>query len=113
MTELKRGDVYWITNDGWTGCEMAGKRPALIVSNNVCNIHSPIIQIVPLTTARKKPLPTHVHVMIGNRHSIVLCEQISIVDRQRLCGYKATLGEKEMRAVDRALRIQLGLEDKP
>ena len=107
---MRRGDIYWITNDGQTGCEMANNRPALIVSNDMCNTHSPIIQMVPLTTANKRPLPTHVHICVDGTHSTVLCEQICCVDRQRIQRYKGHFGEADMRAVDRALRIQLGLE---
>ena len=99
-----------ITNDGQTGCEMANNRPALIVSNDMCNTHSPIIQMVPLTCSKKKPLPTHVHVILDGRHSTVLCEHICAVDKSRVQAYKGHLDEAVMSAVDRALRIQLGLE---
>ena len=106
---MRRGDVYWITNEGSTGCEMAGKRPALIVSNDMCNQHSQTFQMVPLTTKRKKPLPTHVSMFLNGCLNTVLCEHICDVSTERLCEFMGRLDEKNMQAVDRALRVQLGL----
>ena len=108
--EIRRGDIFWITNDYRTGSEQAGTRPALVVSNDTCNQHSPVIQMVPLTCARKKPLPVHIRVEVDGRSCTVLCEQISSVSKERLLSYKAHLGERDMRSVERAMRIQLGME---
>ena len=107
---MKRGEIWWITNDGATGCEQRGIRPALIVSNDLCNTHSPVIQMVPLTCARKKPLPTHVVFTLDGRRSTIMCEQICAVDKDRLTLRKGEADEKTMRAVERAMRIQLGME---
>jgi len=107
---MKRGEVWWITNDGATGCEQFGRRPAIIVSNNACNAYSPTIQMIPLTASRKKPMPTHVRFPLNGRMSTALCEQICCVDKGRVDRYAGELDEETMRQVEKAMRIQLGME---
>lgn len=31
--EIKRGDIWYVSKDNYTGCEQAAGRPAIIVSN--------------------------------------------------------------------------------
>lgn len=107
---MKRGEIWWITNDGQLGCEQRGIRPALIVSNDLCNTHSPVIQMVPLTCARKKPMPTHVVFTLDGRRSTIMCEQICAVDKGRIQKFKGKISPDTMRLVERAMRIQLGME---
>lgn len=63
-----------------------GYRPAVIISNNSCNKFSPVVTVVPLTSQRKKYLPTHVNICgFGlDRSSIVLCEQLITIDRSQI-----------------------------
>ena len=39
-----------------------GPRPAIIVSNNMCNKHSPVVSVVPITSRENKPLPNQVSI---------------------------------------------------
>ena len=114
MTEkqIKRGDIYWYEYDGAYMSEQGGMRPCVIVSNDKANEHSPIITAVPLTSARKKHLPTHALLRIG-KVSVALCEQIYSISKDRIGDYIATCTEKEMRWIDQCLQIQLGLWKSP
>lgn len=109
--EFKRGDIYYIKNiEGAVDSEQKGTRPAVIVSNNIGNKHSPNISIAYLTTAEKKnQLPTHVEINSAKEKSIVLCECIKEVSKSRVLEYigKVTAGEMEL--INRALAISLGL----
>ena len=35
--EIKRGDIWYVSKDNYTGCEQAAGRPAIIVSNEKNN----------------------------------------------------------------------------
>lgn len=89
----------------------SGYRPVVIVSNDMANVHSPVITVIPLTTQNKKPLPTHVQLMPQRgRSSIALCEQILTVDKaclKRCVGF--VYDSYERRSIHRALCIQLGM----
>lgn len=112
MRRFKRGQVWYVKCYRSTGHESSGTRPAIIVSNDKCNEHSPVLEVVYLTTSKtKKPLPTHVCVY-ANVPSIALCEAVHSVDVSRILESHpiTTLDAEEMRRVDNALRISLGLE---
>ncbi len=80
-----RGDMYYVDSDrGGTGSEQKSGRPAIIVSNNVGNSHSPIVEVVYLTTQPKSDLPTHVVIASAPQVSTALCEQVTTVSKERL-----------------------------
>lgn len=109
MKELQRGDIYYLAAKEQIGSEQAGRRPVIIVSNDMCNTYSPAITIVPITTKMKKPLPTHVQLELQNVHGIVLCEQVQTVACSRLMEYVNKVDDKTMSQINNALCIQLGL----
>lgn len=79
MTEIYRGDIYYIMPFYTvTGSEQRAGRPGVVVSNDINNRHSPNVEIVFLTSQEKKPLPTHVPVMC-RVPSTALCENIQTV----------------------------------
>lgn len=109
---VKRGEVFWYDfTYQRKGKEERGKRPCIVVSNDVCNQYSPVVTVVPCTTAiKKKHLPTHVRVITGVRVSTALCESLCTVDRSRLEGYICTVTEKEMNSIEDCIKVQLGLK---
>ncbi|MGI4790120.1 MAG: type II toxin-antitoxin system PemK/MazF family toxin [Janthinobacterium lividum] len=50
--ELKRGDVVRVRLNPTELSEQNGERPALVLSPNIINRHSPIILIAPLTSKK-------------------------------------------------------------
>ena len=108
---IKRGDIFYITdnpNRPETGAEIWANRPGLIVSNNVLNKTSQVVQIVFLSTSeRKKPSPTHIPVTSGNKIATALCEQIHTVDKSRLTDYIGSATPEEMNDVDEAMLFAL------
>lgn len=108
--KIHRGDVFYIRDSGYyVGSEMAKTRPAVIVSNEKNNQYSPLVEIVYLTTAKKKPLPTHVPISIYGRRNTVLCESVYTVSKERIESYLCTLDMEEMALVDAAILISLGI----
>lgn len=80
----------------------------MIVSNDVCNDVSPVIEVIFLTSRKKHPLPTHVNVQC-ELYSTALCEQITSVDKSRLLDYVGRASPEEMQQIDEAIKISLGL----
>lgn len=111
--EVYRGDIFFVRKGGFnTGSEQDAGRPAVVVSNDKGNEHSPCVEVVYLTTQEKNPLPTHVDIVCRTA-SIALCEQVHTVYKDRLTEYVRTCTEGEMKAIDKALMISLGLGQTP
>lgn len=108
-SSVKRGDIYFVTGTEATGSEQAGERPAIIVSNDTGNKYAPVVEVVYLTTKKKSLLPTHVCIHSAERPSTALCEQVITVCKSRLERYIGSITLAEMRRVDKALSISLGI----
>ncbi len=56
----KRGDVYMMDLNPYSGSEQGGIRPAIVVQNDDGNFYSNVLLVVPLTTQiKKRNMPTH------------------------------------------------------
>ena len=110
MSDIKRGDIYYVESNYSVGSEQRAGRPAVIVSNEKNNEFSSTVELVYLTTQPKNDLPTHVQVHGTGRTSTALCEQVHTVDTQRLGNYCGCCTEQEMLNIDIALIVSLGLD---
>lgn len=113
---IKRGDIIYVSQGTVCGSEQSGGRPAVVVSNNMCNRYSSVITVVFLTTRAKKPLPTHVQIRSSGCNSTALCEQVESISKERLRNYVARCTNDEMTEIDKAIAVALGLslmQDKP
>lgn len=116
-----RGEIYYVDfgKDIATSVQ-SGIRPALVVSNNTANRHSPVITVVPLTTKtwKKRYQPTHIFLPktagFGlNQNSIVLAEQLISVDKSQLMERIGRItDEKMMGRITEAVQIQIGAVEK-
>ena len=88
MSTINKGDIYYASLDPIVGSEQNGTRPVVIIQNDIGNKYSPTVLVAPLTSrVKSKPhLPTHV--LVKSEHikhnSIVLLEQIRVLDKSRL-----------------------------
>lgn len=111
---VKRGEVYYADLSPVVGSEQGGKRPVLIIQNDVGNHHSPTIIIAAITAKiDKAQMPTHVEIKADDtgmqKDSVILLEQIRTIDKQRLDDKVTVLAYETMREVDQALAISLAL----
>ena len=113
--EIKRGDVYFADlGECSVGSEQYGTRPVLIIQNDIGNRFSPTT-IVACITSRifKNQIPTHVRLEKETYNleedSLILCEQIKTLDKQRLLSKVTSLNQIDMMRVDRALKISLAM----
>lgn len=76
----KKGDFVAVTFDPQSGHEQKGRRPALVVSNNLFNRHTGLAIVCPLTTTDRQ-FPFHVPV-VGNPDvtGFVMVEQVKSID---------------------------------
>jgi mRNA interferase MazF len=110
---IKRSEIYYADLSPVVGSEQGGMRPVLIIQNNLGNKHSPTTIVAPITSKfSKKVLPTHIELtgLDNLRDSVVLCEQIRVIDKQRLRTYMCEVPPEIMALVDEAIKISLGLE---
>ena len=112
---MKRGDIYYADLNPVIGSEQGGKRPVLIISNDIGNKHSPTVIVAAITGEEhaKAKLPTHIVVKdcsFLDKNSIVLLEQIRTLDKQRLKQYMGILPNNIMARVDKALAISVSLK---
>lgn len=106
---IKRGEIYYIENDRKRGRMTKGNRPAVVVSNDKANCFSDCVEVVYLTTAKKKPLPTHVQIFSAQRRSTALCEEVDTVAVEQLGRYCGRLSARELLQMDEALLNSLGI----
>ena len=113
--EIKRGDTFLVDLNPGVGAEQAGIRPALVIQIDKANAASPHTIIIPFTTRiREVKLPSHVRIPAGvgglTEESILLCEQIRVIDKRRLVRKIGSIGEEHLREVGIAIKVILGLE---
>lgn len=111
---VKRGDIYYADLSPVVGSEQGGLRPVLVIQNNVGNKYSPTTIVAAITTKIEKgKMPTHVDVGASDngleKNSVILLEQIRTIDKQRLRDKVTRLGYEDMKKVDEALAISVGL----
>ena len=113
---ITRGDLYFANLDNKVvGSEQAGIRPVVIIQNNIGNLYSPTVIIAPITSKVeiKAKLPTHIIIEAKvkrlKKKSMILVEQIRVIDKMRLMGYIGALDSAELKALDKALIIALGI----
>lgn len=101
--QYRRGEIYYINNASkeHVGSEMKKDRPAVIVSCDANNKHSDVLEVVFLTSAPKKDLPTHVTIRSTGRKSEALCEQPTPVSVERINNFVGKASEKEMERLQR------------
>ena len=97
------------------GAEQAGIRPALVIQIDKANTASPHTVIIPFTTRiRQVKLPSHVRIPAGiaglAEESILLCEQIRVIDKTRLVRKIGSVGEEHLGQIGVAIKVILGLD---
>ncbi len=109
---VKRGDVFYANLSPVIGSEQGGIRPVLVIQNDKGNKYSNTIIVAPISKKMSKPpIPTHVIFADDalSYVSMILCEQLRTIDKQRLGAWICTLDETTMGKVDTAIKVSLHL----
>ena len=113
---IKRGDIYFADLTPTTGSEQGGVRPVLVIQNDTGNKYSPTVIVAAITGSRDKHhIPTHIllkeKVKGLYKDSTVLLEQIRTIDRKRLREFIGRLDEENMKQIDHAIAISVGMNN--
>ena len=106
---MLRGEVWWVDFDPSLGGEIQKTRPAVIVSNDSSNRYINRVQVVPITSNVVRTYPCEAAVEINGEPRKAMADQIATVSKLRLKSKLGTLTDGDMRAVEHAIRVQLGL----
>jgi mRNA interferase MazF len=102
-----RGDVHAITLPRRRGRVQHGRRYAVIVQADDLLALSTVV-VCP-TSSSTPPASFHPEIQIGGEQTRVMCEMVGAVDARALGEQAANLTLDEMRSVDDALLLVLGL----
>jgi mRNA interferase MazF len=106
---MKRGEVWWVEFDPAVGTEIRKTRPAVIVSNDAANRHLARVVVIPLTSNIDRIYPGEALVMINGLPSKVMSDQIMAADKKRLKAMFATLSGSDLKKLELALCLHLGM----
>jgi mRNA interferase MazF len=111
----KRGEIHLVEFDPARGSEIQKTRPAVVIQNDIGNLHSPIV-IVAAISSKLSATPFPVEVTVsptkGNGlavKSAIQLNQIRSIDKLRLIRKLGELDSASMAKVDVAIGISLGL----
>jgi mRNA interferase MazF len=113
----RRGEIWLVDFDPGRGSEQRGRRPALVLQNDVGNQRSQYPNTIVLAMSTKgRPIPFHIQITPNPQNGLqevtyVKCEQILTLSKTRLLGPQALgrLSPAEMRKVETAVKLSLAL----
>jgi mRNA interferase MazF len=110
---FRRGEIWTVDLEPVVGSEQRKARPALIIQNDIGNLYSPVLIVAALTSGEDARYDVQVAVKApeGGLHhnSLVLLNQIRMIDKRRVGRYWGQLSPQTMQRVDEAIKISLGL----
>lgn len=113
LKKVLRGEIYYADLPAEScGADLRGMHPILIVQNDVGNRFSTTTIVLPITTDcphEKAHAYPRLYRLLGAPESIVLAEQMRVIDKARLRSWLASIDDKTQEQVDRAIKISLAV----
>ena len=109
-----RGDIWLADLNPIRGSEQAGRRPVLVLQNDVINSFTTTVLAVPPTTnLRPAALPSCARIAAGEGgvtgDSVALGHQLRVLDMTRLQRKLGSVSQHTMLAVERCVLFTLGI----
>lgn len=106
INRVYQGEIWVADLGSKDGSVQGGKRPVIVLQNNVGNKYSPTTIVVPLTSQLKNDLP--VHADLGTQYglkkvSTSLMEQITTINQSQLIARIGQLDEKGFETIKNSI----------
>ena len=80
MVEYNQGDIITMDFNPQKGHEQSGRRPAIVLSNDILNHHSAMVLVCPITNTNKHH-PFHIELDDRTETTgVILCDQAKMLD---------------------------------
>ncbi|MDR1634498.1 MAG: type II toxin-antitoxin system PemK/MazF family toxin [Bifidobacteriaceae bacterium] len=103
---INAGDIYQATPASGKGREQHGQRPVLVVTDSRLTAMG-LCWVVPLSTT-VRDWPTHHRLVINDRATYAMCEQLRAISTERLGRKSAAIDHAQLAEVKQVLRSILG-----
>ena len=108
----KRGEVWRVNWNPARGSEQAGRRPALVIQNDIGNEKAPTTIIAAISSSVKAyPMNVRINPPEGGLDlpSIIKTSQILTISKERLENRLGRISKDSLDEVDRAIKLSLAL----
>jgi mRNA interferase MazF len=95
--------------DPSVGGEIQKTRPAIILSNDAANAALNRVQVVPITSQISRLYPGEAYITLNGERRKAMADQIATASKLRLRTLLGRVSGDDVAAVERAVRLQLGL----
>ena len=112
---IRKGSIYWVDFSPGKGSEPAGRRPGLVIQNDILNDSNlnTVIMLAITSTIKFGELPGNVVLRKGEanipKKCVINVTQIKSVDKQSIKEKIGTLPKKRMEEVDKGLKLVMNL----
>ncbi len=100
---------WWVEFDPAVGTEIRKTRPKVIISNDAANTNLARVVVIPLTSKTECLYPGEALVIVNGSPSKVMSDQLIFTSKKRLKQRVAILTLLEMKKIEKALSLHLGI----
>jgi mRNA interferase MazF len=105
----RRGEVWLVTFDPSVGGEIQKTRPAVVVSNDSANAVLNRVQVIPISSQVQRLYAAEAYVSLDGNRRKAMADQLTTASKRRLLRRLGALGNEDLEAVNRVIRLQLDL----
>lgn len=108
----RRGEIWLVNFNPGRGSEQKGRRPALVIQNDVGNRHAATVIVCAITTTIKiYPVTVFLPKKESGlpQDSMINLAQVLTLDKNRLIRCLGKLDPAKMKKVDEAIKVSLGV----
>jgi mRNA interferase MazF len=109
VSEVRRGDIWWVALDPTLGSEIRKTRPAVVITADALNRARRTVVVVPLSTGPQPRPPIVVATPSAGADAVAVCDQLRAVDKRRLTRVSGRLSASDLGVVEDGVRRVLYL----